>query len=400
VSHEITSSFFGAQEPSRSGFGELGESRRSSRRDESEDETETTSKEEKGGFGSLLSGIKDNLSSLLNTEDGDFFASGGRVYRDAGGATTTTATPPTTTTAATPQGLSPQEAATYVQNLYQTQLGRPGDQGGFNFWTDKLQSGAYDKDEVRRRFADTQEGRNKIEDFYQTVLNRDSDLGGLRYWQGRLGSDLSLEDVGKSIAAASETAFTNSAQNRITNMFQAALGRDPNDSEIKQWTESLNAGNPLSDVSKYLSSTDAVQRRLADIYEQNLGQGPDVPSRDKWTALLAQGTPLNSIEDAVRNSPEARQYDISHPGIVGDPARRSPETIDALMETPESIAFNKLMNPTGRSGAGFESLMAQAYASSPGPQFSPEQQGMPAMPDQSYYTRPLPNYLPQSPVAG
>ena len=385
VSHEITSSFFGAQEPSRSGLGGLGESRRSSRRDEPDEDTES-SKKDSGGFGSLLSGVKDNLSSLLNTEDGDFFASGGRVYRAEGGA-------------AAPQGLSPQNAADYVRDLYQTQFGRQGDQGGFNFWTDKLQSGAYDKDEVRRRFADAQEGRNKIEDFYQTVLNRDSDPGGLNYWKGRLGSDLSLEDVGKSITAATETASARSAQNQITTMFQGALGRDPNTSELKQWTESLNAGNPLSDLSKNLSMTPGAQSRLADIYQQNLGQGPDVPSRDKWTALMAQGTPLNSIEDAIKSSPEAREYNRTHPGIVGDPARRSPKTIDALMETPESIAFNKKMNPTGRSGAGFEALMAQAYGNGPGPQYSPVQQGLQGMPDQSYYTKPLPNYLQQSALA-
>lgn len=433
VSHEITSSFFGAQEPSRSGLGGLGESRRSSRREESEDsDTETTSTEKKGGFGSLL-------SSIFDTEDGSSFADGGRVYRDDGGAATT------------PQGLSPQEAQDYVENLYKTQLGRQGEQGGMDYWTNQLQKGLntkegvaslfassperqllpqtaanYIKDlyqtqlgrqgdqagfeywtnrnqrgldtreDIAKQFAGSPESKGQIENLYRTIYNREPDAAGVAGWQDKLGSGMSLADVTKSFRAAPEFASAQNAQNQITTMFQAALGRDPNAAEVKQWTESLNAGTPLSDLSKQLSGTSAAQSKLADIFQQNLGQGPDVPTRDKWTALMSQGTPLNSIEDYVKSTPEAREYIRTHPGIVGDPARTSPKTINALMETPESQAFNKKLNPTGRSGAGFEALMAQAYADSPGPQLSPTQQGLQGMPDQSYYTKPLPNYLQQS----
>lgn len=81
----------------------------------------------------------------------------------------------------------------------------------------------------------------------------------------------------------------------------------------------------------------------------------------------------------------------------GSPEPTMPRTIGELMKTPESQAFNKQMNPTGNTGLGFDALLAQAYANSPGPQRTPEEQGMPAMPKSSYYTKPLSNYMQMNP---
>jgi hypothetical protein len=193
VSHEITSSFFGTQEPSRSGLGGLGESRRSSRRDEADDDTES-SKKNSGGFGSLLSGVTDNLSSLLNTEDGNLFASGGRVYRAEGGS------------AAAPQGLSPQEAKDYVTNLYNTQLGRRGDQAGMDYWANQLQQGSFTKDQVANSFAGSPEyNKNYVSNLYKTQLAREGDPEGIDYWANQIQRGLNTKDqVANSFATGPE----------------------------------------------------------------------------------------------------------------------------------------------------------------------------------------------------
>lgn len=48
--------------------------------------------------------------------------------------------------------------------------------------------------------------------------------------------------------------------------------------------------------------------------------------------------------------------------------------------------------PVAEAGKSFGELLNQAYAASPGPQLSPTEQGMPAMPDQSYYTKIQPTF--------
>jgi hypothetical protein len=446
VSREITSSFFGAQEPSSSGSeGEEYSRRSSSKRDSEESESsDTEKKKDTGGFGDLFSGMQDGFSSLFNSEPGGFLASGGRVHRDAGGAATA------------PQGLSPQEAQAYVSNLYKTQLGRQGEQAGMDYWTNQLQQGSNTREGVSRGFANSAErailpqtAANYVRDLYEAQLGRKGDQAGFDYWTNRnQKGDITREDIRKSFAASPE------GQNILSNLYQQNLNRAPEPAGMGYWTEQLASGVPLSEIkSRIAASSEAGQvggyrKNVQDLYQSKLGREGETSGVNFWTGQLQKdytpealgqifstspeakkklttayeqafgqtpsgdqlGSWVNQLGESAQSlagvtnnmitSPMGREYNRTHPGIQGSPARMSPKTINDLMETAESKAINAKMNPTGRSGAGFEALMAQAYENAPGPQFSPVQQGMQAMPDQSYYTKPQPSYLPRRPLIG
>jgi len=446
VSREITSSFFGAQEPSSSGSGGEEYSRRSSRKRDSEESesSDTEKKKDTGGFGDLFSGMQDGFSSLFNSEPGGFLASGGRVHRDAGGAATA------------PQGLSPDEAknyvttlyktqlgrqgdpagidywtnrltqgldtrdqvsrgfagsaeynktppnaANFVANLYKTQLGRQGDQSGFDYWTNKLQAGEFSKDDVYSHFAYSPESQAKISGLYQKNVNRAPDSEGLTSAIEALRSGVPFSVVEKSMPGASEAQKVSGYRQNIQDLYQSKLGREGETSGVNFWTGQLQKGDTPEALGQIFSTSPEAKKRLTTAYEQAFGQTPSGDQLGSWVNQLGESAQsLAGVTNNMITSPMGREYNRTHPGIQGSPARMSPKTINDLMETAESKAINAKMNPTGRSGAGFEALMAQAYENAPGPQFSPVQQGMQAMPDQSYYTKPQPSYLPKRPLIG
>ena len=420
VSREITSSFFGAQEPSSSvpgGGGSLRSSRGKSSEDNYEDEQKTVDlgslspdeleearRKGSGGFGSILSDAGDKFSSFLGGDSGGFLASGGRVHREDGGATTQAAPVAATTTPApapvpTPR-LSPQEAAAYVQGLYNTQLGRPADQQGFDYLTNQLQQGLKTRADVSRLFAESPTVQNAITDVFQTNLRRDPRPEGREFWTNELAAGVPISAIDYAAKAGPEYVQTGQQVQNLGSLYQGGLNRDPDPAGLDFWLAGLKGGLPVSEVSTAIAQSNEGQNKLNRLYQQDLGREIDLGGRDYWTQQLSNGTgtTLQTVRDAIRSTPEFQEYDRTHPGIVGSAEIMSPRSIAEVMDTPESKRFNIKMNPTGKTGLGFDALVKQVYEDSPGPQLSPEQQGLQGMPPASYYTTKQPTFPGRKPV--
>ena len=168
-----------------------------------------------------------------------------------------------------------------------------------------------------------------------------------------------------------------------------------------------NAASPFSDLARTLSSTkkssDSDSEEGAD--EKGFGSlsslldfsskgDEDKSSEGSKDGSLSSifGEGLSSLLGSDKTGFFADGGRITRAEGGANAAPAMPRTIGDLMGTNESQVINQKMNPTGKSNLGFAELLAQARANSPGPQLSPEEQGMPAMPAADYYSSSSRNY--------
>ena len=128
------------------------------------------------------------------------------------------------------QGPAPQMSNDdYLRMLYQTQLGREGDQGGMDYWRQQMANGM-DRNQIRQAFGQSQEGqdyyqrrapmmddfgrgnglpplsnREAIQQMYRDQLGREADQEGLNYWLGQIeNGGLRQDQVNQAIGGGQE----------------------------------------------------------------------------------------------------------------------------------------------------------------------------------------------------
>jgi hypothetical protein len=101
-------------------------------------------------------------------------------------------------------------------------------------------------------------------------------------------------------------------------------------------------------------------KEILDNYKNILGRTAEQGGFDFWSQVAANGLNPQEQQAYFRDSPEFKK-------TKGQPQIPEPVNQDA----------NKI--------GGYGDLLARAYQLNPGPQLSPEQQGMPAMPSPEYY---------------
>lgn len=102
----------------------------------------------------------------------------------------------------------------FVARMYETTLGRLGDQGGQNYWAQGLISGELTGSELANYFICSPEYVNKklsdddyVENLYSAVMGRESDNSGKASWVKALeNNELTREEVLEGFAASTEFA--------------------------------------------------------------------------------------------------------------------------------------------------------------------------------------------------
>ena len=164
---------------------------------------------------------------------------------------------------------SPQANKNYVQNLYQSTMGRTPDQEGLQYWADQLNSGKMTADELQNALQNTQEAKN-----YQN-------------------------------------------NQFINNEFQGLYGRAPKPEETQSILEQLNKGASYGEIDKSLGATDESQQYQASNFTPY-----DVASSSKTPAPNQPRTNfqiINKLGDQVKNiyqdlSPDLQKYVA---GLIG-----------------------------------------------------------------------------------
>ncbi|MGE4535166.1 DUF4214 domain-containing protein [Halomonas sp.] len=176
-----------------------------------------------------------------------------------------------------------------------------------------------------------------FQQLYLDVLGREADADGLAYWtglleQGRALSDLlieftSSEEARDALQSLLESAlqgvdYTQPAGNGLSDeasvdsIYQAILGRDPDDEGRDYWLEQLAAQEDPDDLSPLIESfltSDEFQQANADLadadylamlYLQVLGRVADAGGLAYWQGVLEEGGDRAEVAEAFIESDE------------------------------------------------------------------------------------------------
>lgn len=127
-----------------------------------------------------------------------------------------------------------------VQLMYVAYYGRPGDNGGLDFWAGQLESNGGDLRNIINAFGDSAEfldrygdlgSEDLVNNVFQQLFNRDADPAGLAFYTGKLDAgELTLGSIALDVAngASAENSDGKSRDNKVAvaNSFSAALIAD------------------------------------------------------------------------------------------------------------------------------------------------------------------------------
>lgn len=225
------------------------------------------------------------------------------------------------------------EAQDQAQNIlaqYQNTLGRNAEQGGFDYWTQQAAKGM-SPEAIASAFANSPERARQVQAAYVDVLKRAPDPEGYDYWLNKAKQGLSFGDLQKSIQGSPESMYRN------------ILNRDGEPAGAAYWNKQAAAGmNPLTMQFLFQNSPEALGASAPDTLSTKIDKG--------WAAL------------------------------------------DPSYGRNKALAREKMIDPFSKPSSNYDLLLQQAAARNPGPQLTPEQQGMPSMPSADYYSPSTPRY--------
>lgn len=214
------------------------------------------------------------------------------------------------------------DTAADVFRLYQATLNRAPDVTGHLTWVDRLTNGGMTLDQAASGFVASAEfqaryGAANTPEFvtllYQNVLGRSPDAGGFATWSTRLDSgDWTRSEVvigfAQSLEFRSATAadvlnfsragYAADRADDVFRLYQATLGRTPDEGGLLNWAEALANGRPFLDVVGGFVASAEFRGRYGDttneefvtlLYANVLGRTPDAIGFASWTTRLNSG---------------------------------------------------------------------------------------------------------------
>lgn len=216
----------------------------------------------------------------------------------------------------------------------------------------------------------SQEDKDYLTSLYDTMFHRAPDTGGFNYWLDQLQSGVTPDQV--------RQGFLNSAE--YNDLFaQSARPNPPN-----------NSAKAKADAQYVLQ-----------LYKDITGKNPTQSGFEDLIHRLNYGASRDQIRRQIEGSPEkikgdlASLYDarnaVSNVFAPGDVASGW-AALDPSGGISKAIAREKAISPSSSGMSTYDMLLQQARDRNPGPQLTPEQQGMPPMPGENYYKSQLPTY--------
>ncbi|MCS6891086.1 MAG: DUF4214 domain-containing protein [Rhodovarius sp.] len=212
----------------------------------------------------------------------------------------------------------PSDPAFQMARLYQSAFGRAPDPHGFNHYIAQLQAGR-PLVEIAGEFVASQEFASRygspdnaafVTQLYATVHGRAPDPGGFSHWTGLLAGGMSRAQVlvgfSESLENRLRSATTwsdglwdqDEAAASIARLYQATLGRRPDEPGLVHWRGRIDDGLGLLDIvpgflgsaefnAIYGATTNAQFVTL--LYNNVLGRAPDPGGFAHWLGRLDSG---------------------------------------------------------------------------------------------------------------
>ncbi|MGH1571900.1 DUF4214 domain-containing protein [Methylobacterium sp. P31] len=240
--------------------------------------------------------------------------------------------------------LNATDNVSYVEQLYETVLGRHTDAGGLQAWTDTLAHGT-SRTDVVDSFVFSAEHTAQLQPalsagifvpdphaadvarLYYAELGRAPDAAGLQAWTSAIESGgTSLQDVAQGMLHSPEYAshtgiLSDSAL--VEGLYQIALGRQADAAGLQAWTEALDShAETRLDVVEVVVNSPEFQTHLSQLgdghsnseyvealYEHVLGRQGDASGLQSWTAALDSNAESRiDLVHAFVNAPEFQTH--------------------------------------------------------------------------------------------
>ncbi|UWR21232.1 DUF4214 domain-containing protein [Sulfitobacter sp. S190] len=220
--------------------------------------------------------------------------------------------------------------------IYQATLNRLPDTGGFDVWTDLLETGARDALQVISGFTGSPEflqtygnleDRAFVELLYQNVLGRDADATGLEGWLDMLADGAARSAVVRGFSESpefreqtrelanlyAEARDQGSFVDDVYRLYQATLDRNPDDAGLDDWTRQLANNAAIEDIASGFVQSTEFQNNYGALnneafvellYRNVLDREPDDTGFNAWLDLLEAGNSRESVVLGFSQSPE------------------------------------------------------------------------------------------------
>jgi hypothetical protein len=224
----------------------------------------------------------------------------------------------------------PTGSAEDVARLYLGALDRQPDLAGLQYWAAQIDDANVPLSAVANDFAASPEfihdyGALSDSDFvsqlYQNVLDRAPDAAGAQYWAGQLAAGSTRGDVMLGFTQSPEyEAATISTGGDVNNaetyrLYEAALGRAPDQAGGAYWSAQLAAGTTPTQVAQGFVASPEFQQDysalspgdfVSALYQNVLHRAGDTGGIQYWTNILQQGGSQASVVVGFADSPENR----------------------------------------------------------------------------------------------
>lgn len=200
----------------------------------------------------------------------------------------------------------------YIQRLYQTILGRAGDDVGLTTWTGALRTGRLSRPQIAWAFIYSDEYCwIQVNNLYQTILGRQPDTAGGQHWFNIFKSGVPLETVSLGFYGSDEyfQQVGGTHTTLIERYYQVFLGRNAEPEGLAHWMGLLDQGVAHGVVAQDIMNVSAEGRQVQVTanYRTYLGRDPDAEGLQYWMGLLAKGTPRITLEVGFITSQEFYQ---------------------------------------------------------------------------------------------
>ncbi|MEY2571251.1 MAG: large repetitive protein, partial [Acidimicrobiaceae bacterium] len=150
-----------------------------------------------------------------------------------------------------------------VTGFYQNTLGRPPDSGGLSFWTNAIRNGTYSVAQVAAQFYSSAEyysgigggtDSSWVNDLYNKLLNRPGDAPGINFWVSQ------IPKVGRVGVVLPFYQSSESAHRRVFLLYGQLLGRAPDQGGWDYWAGQVVSAGDISLATSLATSLEYYNR--------------------------------------------------------------------------------------------------------------------------------------------
>lgn len=234
------------------------------------------------------------------------------------------------------------QVKSFVERMYTVALGRGSDTDGLAYWCRELAGNKQNAADIAYGFFFSTEYKQKnrsneqfVDDLYETILGRKADSEGKDAWVKALKNGRSRESVLAGFVNSTEfsgmcdeyniprgtmeedgSSICNSGvRSFVLRNYTKALGRKGETTGVEDWCNSINKKKmtPAAVAESFFQSQEFKNRKLSDeeyvevLYETFLGRGSDPEGKAFWLSCLKDGKTRDDIIKGFSGSKEFSQ---------------------------------------------------------------------------------------------